>query len=68
MRNAGNVVSHDRLITEAWGNNYEGSSNQLEVYVHRLRTKLRKEVGDQEVIRTVPGGSYEVVVQEANSA
>lgn len=68
MRNAGNVVSHDRLITEAWGSNYEGSSNQLEVYVHRLRTKLRKEVGDQEVIRTVPGGSYEVVVQEANSA
>src|SRR4051812_20942108 len=41
MRNAGEVVSHERLISEAWGTDYEGSSNQLEVYVHRLRNKLR---------------------------
>ncbi len=40
MRNAGHVVSQTRLITEAWGNEYEASSNQLEVYVHRLRSKL----------------------------
>ena len=41
MRNAGHVVSHERLISEAWGNDYEGSSNQLEVYMHRLRKKMR---------------------------
>jgi DNA-binding response OmpR family regulator len=67
MRNAGQVMSHDRLISEAWGNHYEGSSNQLEVYVHRLRGKLRGEAGDQAVIRTVPGSGYELVVQSANS-
>src|SRR4051812_22419500 len=31
MRNAGRVVDHSDLITEAWGTSYEGSSNQLEV-------------------------------------
>ncbi len=68
MRNAGEVVSHDRLISEAWGPNYEGSSNQLEVYVHRLRNKLRKELGSQDLIRTVPGSGYEVVATAATSA
>jgi DNA-binding response OmpR family regulator len=60
LRNAGRVVARDQLITEAWGADYEGSSNQLEVYVHRLRRKLRDALGEEEVIRTVPGGSYEV--------
>jgi DNA-binding response OmpR family regulator len=60
LRNVGHVVGRDQLITEAWGADYEGSSNQLEVYVHRLRRKLRAALGDEEVIRTVPGGSYEV--------
>jgi DNA-binding response OmpR family regulator len=68
MRNAGQVVSHDRLISEAWGTNYEGSSNQLEVYVHRLRNKLRKELGNQELIRTVPGSGYEIAPVAATSA
>jgi DNA-binding response OmpR family regulator len=61
MRNAGEVVSHERLISEAWGTDYEGSSNQLEVYVHRLRNKLRKEVPDVELIKTIQGSGYEFV-------
>jgi DNA-binding response OmpR family regulator len=64
MRNAGNVVSHERLISEAWGTDYEGSSNQLEVYVHRLRTKLRKEVPGIELIKTIQGSGYEFVAPE----
>ncbi len=61
MRNAGQVVPHDQLITEAWGVDYEGSSNQLEVYIHRLRSKLRKELPGAELIRTIPGSGYEFV-------
>jgi DNA-binding response OmpR family regulator len=68
MRNAGQVVAHERLISEAWGTDYEGSSNQLEVYVHRLRNKLRKELGSQELIRTVPGSGYEIVTVATTSA
>lgn len=64
MRNAGNVVSHERLISEAWGTDYEGSSNQLEVYVHRLRSKLRKEVPGRELIKTIQGSGYEFVAPE----
>jgi DNA-binding response OmpR family regulator len=61
MRNAGHVVTHERLISEAWGNDYEGSSNQLEVYVHRLRSKLRTLVPNAELIRTIQGRGYEFV-------
>ena len=61
MRNAGEVVSHERLISEAWGTDYEGSSNQLEVYVHRLRNKLRKEIPDSDLIKTIQGSGYEFV-------
>ena len=68
MRNAGQVLPHDRLITEAWGTDYEGSSNQLEVYIHRLRTKLRQIAKESDLIRTVPGGSYEMVAPTKNPA
>jgi DNA-binding response OmpR family regulator len=61
MRNAGQVVSHERLISEAWGTDYEGSSNQLEVYVHRLRNKLRKGEPGRELIKTIQGSGYEFV-------
>ena len=65
MRNAGSVVSHERLISEAWGTDYEGSSNQLEVYVHRLRNKLRKEVPGIELIKTIQGSGYEYLAAES---
>lgn len=61
MRNAGHVVSHERLISEAWGTDYEGSSNQLEVYIHRLRNKLRKGLPYMELIKTIQGSGYEFV-------
>jgi DNA-binding response OmpR family regulator len=64
MRNAGDVMPHDQLIAEAWGVDYEGSSNQLEVYIHRLRTKLRKALPDMDLIRTIPGSGYEFVKEE----
>lgn len=60
MRNAGEVVSHNRLIVEAWGSDYEASSNQLEVYVHRLRSKLP----DSDLIRTIQGRGYEFVLRQ----
>ena len=61
MRNAGHVVEYERLISEAWGVDYEGTSNQLEVYVHRLRSKLQKEAHAGDFIKTIPGSGYEFV-------
>jgi len=58
-RNAGRVVRYDLLISESWGHNYDWSSNQLEVYIHRLRGKLRSQNGDTEIIRTLQGSGYE---------
>lgn len=61
MRHAGSVLSHDRLISEAWGDDYEGSSNQLEVYIYRLRDKLGKLAPNTELIKTIQGSGYEFV-------
>ncbi|HUS15995.1 MAG TPA: response regulator transcription factor [Chloroflexia bacterium] len=64
MRTAGHVQTHDQVIADAWGGDYEGSSNQLEVYIHRLRRHLRDLGADPHFIRTLAGGSYEVVLQD----
>ena len=63
MRNAGFVVEYERLISEAWGQDYDGASNQLEVYIHRLRSKLQKEMPAFELITTIPGSGYEFAKQ-----
>jgi len=67
LRNAGRVQVHDRLIVDAWGGDYDGSSNQLEVYIYRLRRHLGQLQVDPDFIHTLPGGNYEVVVQDASS-
>jgi DNA-binding response OmpR family regulator len=68
MRNAGQVVSHNRLISEAWGNDYDAGSNQLEVYVHRLRSKLRHLWPASDLIRTIQGRGYEFLNGEERVA
>jgi len=68
MRNAGQVVSHSRLISEAWGSDYDAGSNQLEVYVHRLRSKLRQISPESELIRTIQGRGYEFLDGEERLA
>ena len=50
-----------KTTAEAWGTDYEGSSNQLEVYVHRLRNKLRSAAPSKELIRTIQGSGYEFI-------
>src|SRR5262249_30206274 len=43
MRNAGRVVTRDRLIEAVWGNEREVESNTLDVYVRQLRSKIESE-------------------------
>jgi two-component system copper resistance phosphate regulon response regulator CusR len=41
MQRAGQVCRRDDLLAEVWGYTFDTSSNVLEVYVRRLRAKLR---------------------------
>jgi DNA-binding response OmpR family regulator len=40
MRNAGRVVSKERLLSTVWGYHFDPRSNVVDVYVRRLRAKL----------------------------
>jgi len=58
MRNAGRVLSHDYLLSSAWGYEYEGYSNQIAVYIRRLRTKLEADPSNPKYLVTVRGMGY----------
>lgn len=58
MRNAGRVLNHDYLLSNAWGYDYEGYSNQIAVYMRRLRTKIEKDPANPEYLLTVRGLGY----------
>ena len=58
MRNAGRVLNHDYLLANAWGYDYEGYSNQIAVYMRRLRAKIEKDPANPEYLITVRGLGY----------
>jgi two-component system response regulator QseB len=53
MRHPDEVLSRERLLSYAWGYDYDPGSNVVAVYVGYLRSKL-----GQEVIETVRGAGY----------
>jgi DNA-binding response OmpR family regulator len=44
MRRAGQVCSREELLSDVWGYSYDPGSNVVDVYVARVRAKLRGEV------------------------
>jgi len=58
MRNAGRTLSHDFLLSYAWGYDYEGYSNQIAVYIRRLRSKIEKDPTNPKYVATVRGLGY----------
>ena len=57
MRNAGRVVSRDRLLERVWGFSFAGGTRTVDVHVAQLRRKL----GRPKLIRTVRGVGYRIV-------
>ncbi|HEY7223945.1 MAG TPA: response regulator transcription factor [Micromonosporaceae bacterium] len=55
MRNAGQMVSKERLLSAVWGYSFDPGSNVVDVTVRRLRAKL-----PNDVIQTVRGKGYGV--------
>lgn len=53
MRNAGRVVTPGFLLNSAWGYDYEGESNQIAVYIRRLRNKIEKDPNNPRYILTI---------------
>jgi len=57
MRNAGRVITRDKLSAHAWDNHYDAASNVIDVYVARLRRKI--DLADETpLVSTVRGAGY----------
>jgi len=60
LRDPGSVVSKGELVSEVWGDDFDGESNVVEVYVRYLRRKIDEPFG-RASLRTVRGHGYQVV-------
>jgi len=58
MRNAGRTLTHDILLNSVWGYEYEGYSNQIAVYMRRLRAKIEEDPGNPKRLVTIRGLGY----------
>lgn len=58
VRNNGRVLTHEQLLSTVWGYDYEGYSNQVAVYVRRLRTKIEPDPDNLHYLLTARGIGY----------
>jgi two-component system response regulator MprA len=57
LRNPNIVLTRNLLMNRIWGQDFEGGTNVLEVYIGHLRTKLEQD-GAIRLIQTVRGTGY----------
>ena len=60
LHNIGRAVTRDNLSSHIWNYDYDGGSNVIDVYVHRLRKKLEA-AGNEDsdkIVETIKGVGY----------
>ncbi len=62
MRQRGNVVTKQQIMANVWNFDFEGDSNIVEVYVGRLRRKIDKPFGRDD-IETLRGTGYRMKLE-----
>ncbi|MEA3337048.1 MAG: response regulator transcription factor [Chloroflexota bacterium] len=62
VRNQGRSLSHEQIISNVWGYDYDGYSNQVAVYVRRLRLKIEVDPEEPRHLLTVRGLGYKFVL------
>ncbi len=58
VRNAGIVVSRNRLLTTVWSDELEGGTRTVDVHIRRLRCHIESDPANPEYIVTVRGTGY----------
>lgn len=62
LANAGHAVSSDRLLLQIWGHRGAGDRQLLKQLVHRGRQKIERDPTVPEMLLTVSGAGYRLVV------
>jgi two-component system response regulator VicR len=58
MRNAGQVSTYSGLAEVTWGDDYPGATENLRVYIRRLREKIEADPDQPQIILTRTGAGY----------
>ena len=66
-RNPGRILSHEELLTNAWGNEFAHDVDYLRVWLSRLRRKLTDAGAPAGLIRTASGMGYAFGLEEATA-
>lgn len=59
MRHAGAVLTREQISENAWSENYDPSSNVIDVYILRPRRKIDLD-GEPPLLATVRGAGYRI--------
>jgi DNA-binding response OmpR family regulator len=62
LANTGHTVSSDRLLNQVWGHRSAGDRQLLKQLVHRVRQKIERDPSEPEILATVPGAGYRLIV------
>jgi two-component system KDP operon response regulator KdpE len=63
-RNPGRIISHEELLTQAWGSEFSHDVDYLRVWLSRLRRKLTDAGAPSSLIRTASGMGYAFGLEE----
>jgi two-component system KDP operon response regulator KdpE len=63
-RNGGKLLTFDKILSNVWGNQYQGSMDYVHVYISHLRRKLEPDPAKPRYILTVHGEGYIFEKQE----
>lgn len=61
VRNAGQVVTHRRLLADVWGSDFTEHTHYLRLYMAQLRAKLEAQPAEPQRLLTEPGVGYRLV-------
>ena len=58
VRNKGRILAREELYAQVWGDDLRSGDRSVDVYVHKLRTKLARALPDYRFIHTHFGFGY----------
>jgi len=65
LRNAGKIVTRERILKEIWGPGAENEDGSLRVHIRALRRKLETDPDHPDLIFTEPGVGYRMSAPDA---
>jgi two-component system, OmpR family, KDP operon response regulator KdpE len=67
-QHSGNVVTHQFLLREVWGNEHVDDTHYLRIFVRKLRRKIEADPTQPRILRTELGVGYRMVSSEPPAA